>query len=163
MPIVSSAKYQGHAQKDGRSFVREAHTDSAGRVHEFVYLADAGTDTDAVLAARALELNARLPLDEVRACIAAVLAGQNPYYFAWVEQSQAAGLRAVMQHFLGPGVADIAAVAPIISTFVVAEFAALVGVSPETAQAIVDWADQQLTTDQLRLVLAAQAAGEIGG
>lgn len=44
MAIVSSTHSVGHAQMDGRRYVTEAHTDSAGGVHVREYLAPTGAN-----------------------------------------------------------------------------------------------------------------------
>lgn len=48
MAIVSSTYVVGHPQIDGRRYVREVHTDSAGAEHVREYLAPVGTDYAAV-------------------------------------------------------------------------------------------------------------------
>ena len=52
--IVSSVlDADATAQKDGRFYVRELHTDSLGKHYRFEYLAAPGVDKSAVMAARA--------------------------------------------------------------------------------------------------------------
>ena len=52
--IVSSVlDVDSVAQKDGRFYVRELHTDSVGFVYRFEYLADVTVDRNAVMTARA--------------------------------------------------------------------------------------------------------------
>lgn len=58
--IASSAHALGHAQADGRRYVVETHTDHLGVAHRVEYLAAVGTDTAAVMTARATQLEARL-------------------------------------------------------------------------------------------------------
>lgn len=58
MPIVSSTHTVGHAQRDGRRYVREVHTDQAGSQHHAEYLAANKTDYAAVMAARAAKIDA---------------------------------------------------------------------------------------------------------
>lgn len=74
MAIVSSTVSQEGAQKDGRKWTREVHTDGQGRVYEFPYLAAAGLDINAVLAARAITLAADLAAAEAEADVALIKA-----------------------------------------------------------------------------------------
>jgi hypothetical protein len=64
MSIVSSTHEVGAAQKDGRSYVIEQHTDSTGKVHMRHYLAPVGTDYVAVRTARAVQIAAELAESE---------------------------------------------------------------------------------------------------
>lgn len=65
MPIVSSTHTLGHAQRDGRRYVTERHTDHTGRVHVREYLAAPGVDTDALMAAQAAALGEQLRADQL--------------------------------------------------------------------------------------------------
>jgi hypothetical protein len=56
--IVQSVIAWDLPQTDGRRVVREEHTDDAGVVHVFDYMAETDTDINAKLAARAAELQA---------------------------------------------------------------------------------------------------------
>lgn len=59
----STYTLDGHRQADGRIYVRETHTDSAGQVHTVEYLAPANwTDTEytATMTARAAQIDAEL-------------------------------------------------------------------------------------------------------
>lgn len=58
MPIVSSTSTEGAPQVDGRRYVRERHTDDAGRVYEYEWLGS--QDAGPVLSARAARLDALL-------------------------------------------------------------------------------------------------------
>lgn len=70
MPIVSSTfKIDGHAQEDGRSYVREEHTDSTGAVHLVEYLASPGTNHQAVADARAVAISDALATAEFEATV----------------------------------------------------------------------------------------------
>ena len=60
MPIVSSAHVVGHAQVDGRVYVRETHTDDIGALIKVEYLIAAGADYVAIRTARAARLNVEL-------------------------------------------------------------------------------------------------------
>jgi hypothetical protein len=51
--IVSSTFAVGPAQRDGRAYVTETHTDNIGIAHVVNYLAAVGTDYAAVMSARA--------------------------------------------------------------------------------------------------------------
>lgn len=62
--IVLSTYSVGHAQRDGRRYVIEWHTDSAGEVHRAEYLADVGTGYDAVMQARAIAISEQLAAQE---------------------------------------------------------------------------------------------------
>lgn len=63
--IVSSSYTVGHAQADGRRFVVELHTDSAGVVHRVEYgpMPD-GTDYQAIMEARAAQIGEQLAAQE---------------------------------------------------------------------------------------------------
>lgn len=67
MPIVSSTHTVGPAQADGRCYVTEVHTDSAGGVCQVEYLASIGTDYVAVRAARAAQIADSLAEAEAQA------------------------------------------------------------------------------------------------
>ena len=69
MAIVSSTYTVGHAQADGRRYVREQHTDSEGIVHSVEYLAALGTDYQAVADARAVSIAASLAEEEFEAIV----------------------------------------------------------------------------------------------
>lgn len=56
MAIVSSVIAANDAQKDGRRWIRERHTDQVGKVWERVYLTTAGADINAALATFATQL-----------------------------------------------------------------------------------------------------------
>ena len=62
--ILSNIEHQ-LPQKDGRTYVKEVHIDHAGNAHEVEYLADAGVDVEAVMAARVAEIEARLKQAEL--------------------------------------------------------------------------------------------------
>jgi hypothetical protein len=68
MAIVSSVFKLGHAQKDGRRYVIERHTDDAGGVHQFEYLAADG-DHNAVMLSRVPQLEEQLADREFRQTI----------------------------------------------------------------------------------------------
>ena len=70
MSIVSSTyTVDDRAQVDGRHYVTELHTDSAGVVHRVEYLAAVGADYDAILAARADAIATQLAEEETEAVI----------------------------------------------------------------------------------------------
>lgn len=73
MAIVSSSVTQEGAQRDGRKWTHEAHTDGQGLVYRFPYLAEAGLDVEAVKAARAAALSAQLDAEEAQANVAAIM------------------------------------------------------------------------------------------
>jgi hypothetical protein len=61
MAIVSSTyELDDHAQADGRTWVKESHTDSSGIVHTLNYLAPQGADYQAIANARAVVLAVNL-------------------------------------------------------------------------------------------------------
>ncbi len=55
--IITSVILWDLPQSDGRRVVREQHTDDAGGIQTFDYVAETDTDINAKLAARAAELN----------------------------------------------------------------------------------------------------------
>lgn len=60
MMLVSSTVSTQQPQIDGRFWVVETHSFDDGSIREFSYLADPGTDANAVMAARAAEIEAEL-------------------------------------------------------------------------------------------------------
>lgn len=62
MPVVASTYTEGPAQVDGRRYVKERHTDDAGRVYEYEWLGS--QDAGPVLSARAERLTALLAEQE---------------------------------------------------------------------------------------------------
>jgi len=56
MAIISSTYSVGHVQIDGRRYVSEQHTDSAGAVHTAEYLAEIGVNYQAIAEARAVAI-----------------------------------------------------------------------------------------------------------
>lgn len=70
MSIVSSTHTVGHAQIDGRRYLTERHTDHLGEVHQVEYLAAVGTDYNAVMAARAVQIEQQLAEAEAAALLA---------------------------------------------------------------------------------------------
>jgi hypothetical protein len=71
--IVSSALTQELAQKDGRFWVEERHTDNLGLIWPVRYLAAIGTNVNALLTSRAVQIAADLVAAEIASNIAAVL------------------------------------------------------------------------------------------
>jgi hypothetical protein len=67
MPIVSSVLTTESAQRDGRHWIEERHTDQVGVVYPIRYLADAGLDTNAVMTARAVQIGNDLATAEANA------------------------------------------------------------------------------------------------
>lgn len=65
MPIVSSTILEDAAQRDGRRWIRERHTDQLGVAQVITYLGAANTDAAAVMAARVSVLDAALIADEI--------------------------------------------------------------------------------------------------
>jgi hypothetical protein len=63
--IVQSVYTTGHLQADGRSYIREVHTDHLGGEYRFEYLWD-GADRDAILSSRASQLAVALAEREYR-------------------------------------------------------------------------------------------------
>lgn len=60
MAIVTATRIEASPQIDGRIAVRELHTSDAGDSDERSYLADAGADLDAVMAANSVRFLERL-------------------------------------------------------------------------------------------------------
>ena len=60
MPIVSSIVEVGHAQRDGRRYAIERHTDHLGTAHLFEYLAAIDADHNAIMLARVPKIEAHL-------------------------------------------------------------------------------------------------------
>lgn len=60
MSIVNSEILEDRAQVDGRRHVRERHTDHLGQTYEVSYMAEAGADVAATMAARVPILEAQL-------------------------------------------------------------------------------------------------------
>lgn len=73
MPIVASEIVEDAPQRDGRRWVRERHTDHLGAAHEFLYMAEAGTDAAAVMAARVPVIEAMLAEAEIEANLAEIV------------------------------------------------------------------------------------------
>lgn len=80
MIVSSSASSDSTAQADGRFWVTETQTLDDGSAEIFVYLADKGTDTKAVMTQRAAAINAAIasapPPDPV---FNAIINAQNQY------------------------------------------------------------------------------------
>lgn len=74
MPIVSSTVSEEVAQKDGRKWVEERHTDHVGLVYVLRYLASSGVDINAVLSARATQILNDLVRTEIAANLSRILA-----------------------------------------------------------------------------------------
>lgn len=74
MGIVSSSLVSAGAQKDGRFWVTETHVDQLGLKYVYQYLAATGTDTAAILAARAPQITQQLDDNEVAANVANIIA-----------------------------------------------------------------------------------------
>lgn len=71
--IVSSVlDVEDHAQVDGRTWVREVHTDHLGLEYVYSYLAVDGTDTNAVMNARVATIDGYLTRTEIRTNVDAV-------------------------------------------------------------------------------------------
>lgn len=67
MSAIVSSTYalDDHLQADGRVYVTETHTDSAGDVHTATYLATPGMDHAGIMAARAVQLSDQLAQSEI--------------------------------------------------------------------------------------------------
>lgn len=63
--VSTSFALDDHLQADGRIYVTETHTDSAGGVHQIVYLASPGMNHASIANARASELSAQLQANEI--------------------------------------------------------------------------------------------------
>lgn len=69
MSIVNSRYALEHAQRDGRIWVTETHTDSEGLEHVVRYLAQVDTDYAAILASRAASIEQALIEAEIEAVL----------------------------------------------------------------------------------------------
>ena len=69
MTIVSSSVVFDPAGPDGRKQARETHTDHLGNVYVRGYLWDSGIDANAVLAARAEQIESELAEAEAQALL----------------------------------------------------------------------------------------------
>lgn len=58
--IVSSVIIEDAAQKDGRRWITERHTDQLGKTYDVVYIAIEGANVNTALAARATQINQQL-------------------------------------------------------------------------------------------------------
>lgn len=74
MAIVSSVIVEDSAQRDGRRWIRERHTDQVGQRYEFPWMAAAAQDATAVMNARVASINAGLITNEVARNVSDVLA-----------------------------------------------------------------------------------------
>jgi hypothetical protein len=72
MPIVSSTFVESLAQKDGRKYVTETHTDHLGLNWLFNWLANAGLDPQAAVTARGAALANQLRDAEIDANVAKI-------------------------------------------------------------------------------------------
>jgi hypothetical protein len=72
MPITTSTILWDQAQADGRRYIRERHVDHLAIAHLIDYLAPAGADVNAILAARAVALVDDLAQEEIAADLAAI-------------------------------------------------------------------------------------------
>lgn len=83
MPVASSVfVIDGHAQADGRRYVRETHTRTVGAAIVIEYLAAVGTNYATVMTGRVAGINERLADAELSSCIDAGV-------FATLEQTAA--------------------------------------------------------------------------
>lgn len=133
MPIVSSAVSIGHAQRDGRRYITETHTDHLGGTHEREFLADPDADLDALLAQHALELEVGLRDAQLAEIEQALFSGSNPFPagnadFDHVTRALALGWL-LARHIDDPA-EQIVKVAPLMSAVSDAEMAAI-GMSVE--------------------------------
>jgi hypothetical protein len=91
MSIVSSTHVVGPAQRDGRVYVTETHTDNVGLFYIITYLIAAGADYVAIRTARAAVLATQIADDEYDARVA--VDGWSPLEYQTASQF-AARLRA---------------------------------------------------------------------
>lgn len=73
MTVVSSVFTQEHAQRDGRRWIAETHTDHLAVKHVVRWLAAAGLDYAAIAAARAAQIEASLRTGEIEENIISIL------------------------------------------------------------------------------------------
>lgn len=95
MAIVTSVIVSTNVQRDGRTWVRERHTDQVGVNYERNYLAAIGTNFDTELAAYAIILSSNINLAEIAANVASVTAdgslGAVTLIYSTVADNRAAG------------------------------------------------------------------------
>lgn len=77
MAIISSVIEQQRLQRNGSTFVREAHTDHVGKQHKRAYRAPAGSDINATMLARVPSLEADAKENELRQVYRHVIAGAD--------------------------------------------------------------------------------------
>jgi hypothetical protein len=77
VPIVSSQVVEDRTQADGRRRVRERHVDHLGVAHDFPYLAGAGDNVSAAMAARVATIEAQLKANEIAANVAKAMNGET--------------------------------------------------------------------------------------
>ena len=80
MPIVASEIIEDSAQADGRRYIRERHTDDLGVSHDVTYLAELGTDEEAVMASRVAQIEEQLRQAEINANMAKYLNAELDTY-----------------------------------------------------------------------------------
>lgn len=95
--VISSVIVEDSVQADGRRWIRERHTDQAGKIYEFAYLALASDNVTTMMNARIASINAGMVADEIQKNITDVLANgslANPTSVYATPLQSFAGLRA---------------------------------------------------------------------
>lgn len=106
MSIVSSVRTVAPAQKDGRSWVHEVHTDNIGLTYVADYLAAVGANYDAIMSARATALALQIEIAEY---VTKIAADASPLPFQYQTAAQfAAKFRIDYQSAIGFSVAYLA-------------------------------------------------------
>lgn len=159
MSIVSSAIAEDAPQKDGRRAIRERHVDSRGVAHFIDYIADAGADVDAMMAANAARILEQLAAAEVRAIAAWMLAGNSPTQWTFADVDSQTAYRLLLAHFAARPPEECLALAPVVVGFTRDALIEMAGVSGETADAILAWGaavmDAKTAADSAKTLSAA--------
>ncbi len=74
--ITQSSIIEDSIQIDGRRQIRERHVDHLGQPYDYSWMAEAGQDVEAVLPARAAQIEADLAAAEIAANLAEIEGGE---------------------------------------------------------------------------------------
>lgn len=151
MSIVSSVLLTEGAQKDGRAWVQETHTDNIGLKYVIRYLAAVGLDTATVLAARAITLADDIANAEIAANVAAVVANGSLAVLAFNYSTAAQGRTALRAAYLTATRVDAIMIGDFLSTLTDAQLQAAFSMT----------AGQVTTLRTNKLTPAASAAATI--
>lgn len=141
MPLVASEIREDATQRDGRRYIREVHTDHAGREHVVSYLAEADTDAQAVLAVHAATVADSLVESEFQSLVAHTFAGKSLLTFPFADLGMQDGARRLLRHM--HGLTDPRPVKTYLERFVAAGQATVqqvLGLSDDAAAGVMAWA-----------------------